>query len=232
MQNHSNQVEYVYAGFWIRFAAHAIDAAIVAIVLGIINSSLGSLMILFEDTPLGGAILFQYTMIDILDYILTVTYFVLMTYFQGATLGKKILNLKVVSVKENRKLKLFDVIYRETIGRYFSDLFLGIGYLTVAFTAEKEAIHDMLCGTRVIGVKKEHLVYPGIANLDERMAEHNDECASEMKTEFVPHMMEEPSKEGGFGIQDDITKQWNQILNKNNSVTTPQEEEQNIEEDS
>lgn len=206
-----------------------IDFVIVSIVLSVINAFLGSIMLLFEDTPLGGAILFQYTLTDIVDYILTVTYFILMTYFQGATLGKKVLRLKVVSIKGNGKLTALDVIYRETIGRYLSDIFLGIGYLTIAFTDEKKAIHDMLCGTRVIGVKKEHLVYRGIANLDECMAEHNDECASEMKTEFVPHMMEEPSKEGESGIQADITEQWNMILKKKEQATIPRNEKQNIE---
>ena len=225
MQNHSKQVEYVYAGFWIRFAAYMLDFVIVMIALGIINSFLGSLMMLVEDTPLGGAVLFQYTLTDIFEYILTAVYFVLMTYFHGATLGKKILKLKVVSVKEDGKLRFFDVIYRETIGRFLSDIFQGLGYLTVAFTDEKKGIHDMLCGTRVIAVKKERLVYQG--NVP---AEEGEEGSVVYNEETIlPYTKEESQEEEMSSIQADITEQWNRILNPQKEETTPQTEEQNIE---
>ena len=44
------------------------------------------------------------------------------------------------------------------IGRYFaamlSSLILCIGYLLIAFDAEKRALHDMICDTRVIKTRE------------------------------------------------------------------------------
>lgn len=238
MQNHSGKIEYVYAGFWIRFAAHMIDAVIVAITLGILNAFLGAFMILFKETPLGGEILFNFTLTDIIEYILTAAYFIIMTYFEGGTIGKKILKLKVVSVKEDGKLTLFDVIYRETVGRFLSDIFCGIGYLTVAFTEQKTAIHDMLCGTRVIYPKKMYQVYQEPINVEPVNTEavnaevENTEVEN-TEVDFVPRMVEEPEQEVRcVKTQEEIRAQWDRILNPQKEENIPQDEEQKKEGDS
>lgn len=67
--------------------------------------------------------LFSYTIKDIYLYLGGVLYYILLTYYTGTTLGKKLMNLRVVA-ETGEKLTLFNVIYRETIGRFLCS-FLG-----------------------------------------------------------------------------------------------------------
>lgn len=109
---------------------------------------------LFSDkNPLDATLLFQYSWKDGLLYAAGALYFVLCTYYAGATLGKKALNLRVVSA-DSKPLTFIDVLFRETIGRFLSSFVLGFGYLLAGITVEKKALHDMICDTRVIYAKK------------------------------------------------------------------------------
>lgn len=88
-----------------------------------------------------------------------VLYFIICLYCTQTTLGKYIFKLKVVR-KDGTKLSLFNVIYRETIGRFLSS-FLCVGYILIFIDKEKTALHDRLCDSRVIyacNVKKTVLI--------------------------------------------------------------------------
>lgn len=65
-----------------------------------------------------------------------------------ATLGKKILGLKVVDQNGNR------ISFGKATGRFLasilSGLILGVGYLMVAFNPKKQGLHDQIAGTLVI----------------------------------------------------------------------------------
>ncbi len=136
----------VCGGFFARTAAYLLDWLIVGIALLITSLSATAL---FSDFLDGKAILFRYTLADILRYLAARAYFVVLTYAGGQTLGKKAMNLKVVNADGTEKLSLINVIYRETIGRFLSSI-LKIGYLMVGPDEEKRALHDRLCDTRVI----------------------------------------------------------------------------------
>lgn len=204
MQNLKEEEVLQNAGFWIRFAAHMIDFVIVMIVLGVINAALSPARNLLEETPLGGEILFQFTLVDMIEYILTVVYFIIMTYFTGATLGKRIMKLKVISANDDEKLNIFTVIYRETIGRYLSDAFCGIGYLTVAFTKDKKAIHDMLCDTRVVEVRRKKAVYTSEKTESETIS----------GVDMIPKMVEEADASEKLTSDEYVKKQWEQIIER------------------
>ena len=217
MQNHSSEVvEYEFAGFWVRLAAYAIDMAIVTAGLLIVRLVFLGVNLLIAGTVLEGGILFHYTLKDIVLYLLQAVYFVVFTYHTGTTLGKKVLNLRVVCTDEEKRLNLLTVIYRETIGRFLSGFILCVGYLLVGIDKEKRGLHDILCDTRVIYAKKIKL-YPVYQKRKE--------------PEFVPHMVEESAHEEAeveekqVNVQEDVQAQWNRILN-------PQKEEQKIEGDS
>lgn len=151
--------EIVYAGFWVRLAAYTIDSFIVFAGLLIVRLFLLGMSSLTEGTPLGGNILFHYTLKDILLYGVQVFYFILCTYHAGTTPGKRVMNLRVVSAVEEEKLSFFNVLYRETVGRFLSGLVLCIGYILIGIDKEKRGLHDMLCDTRVIYGKRIK-VYP------------------------------------------------------------------------
>ena len=102
-----------------------------------------------------------------------------MTYFCGATLGKKALKIKVI--KQNReKLSLVDVIYRESIGRYLSGLIIFIGYIMIAVDSKKRGLHDILCDTFVIyNFDNELNINNVCGNLEVQQTEIKPELASE-----------------------------------------------------
>lgn len=102
----------------------------------------------------GTDILFHYSLKDIILYALKVLYFIGFTYLTGTTLGKKAMNLRVVSKNPEEKLTLFNVVYRETVGRFLCSLPVNIGYIVAGIDSEKRGFHDLLCDTRVVYQKK------------------------------------------------------------------------------
>lgn len=163
MQNSYSSETAVYAGFWVRLAAYTIDHAVLLVPLFIVRLMLSGVLSIFEGTFLTGKILFQYTLTDIILYLFQVLYFIACTYMTGTTLGKKLLNLRVISTNEDEKLSLTDVFYRETIGRFLCGLSMSIGYILVGLDSQKRGFHDMLSDTRVIYAKKIK-VYPVYQN--------------------------------------------------------------------
>lgn len=148
-----------YAGFWVRLAAYLIDSLIVGLMLLVVRLVMSGVMSALYGTVLGGNILFGYTLKDIVLYLGEVLYFILCTRYTGTTLGKRAMNLRVISVEESGELDLFTVVYRETVGRFLCGISICIGYLIIGLDREKRGFHDMLCDTRVVYGKKVK-VYP------------------------------------------------------------------------
>lgn len=144
MQNQLD--DKVYAGFFVRFVAFAIDSLIAALVVVTIKSPF-SLAASSGLDFLNANFLFHYSFLDVLDYIGVAAYFVLLTYFTHTTPGKAAMRLEVVTA--DKEWTLINVIYRETIGRFFSSL-LCAGYFAVLISQKKQGFHDMLCDTYVV----------------------------------------------------------------------------------
>lgn len=140
--------EHTPAGFFVRLAAYLLDLLIAGLMVGLIALPMGIARLSEVENPLFASILFRFSAYDILLYLAGVAYFVLMTYYTGTTLGKRAMNLRVVS-EDSTRLTFINVLYRETIGRFLSSL-LYIGYLMTGATQQKTALHDILCNTRVV----------------------------------------------------------------------------------
>ena len=152
-----------YAGFWIRFGANIIDGIIIGIPSGILMTIVnliwyGSMSSVQEDMldpnyePGGGEILafMGGTFITLfLAILISFLYYTLLhsSKWQG-TVGKKLLNIKVVDLNGNR------IGFGKAAGRYFATILSGvilyIGYIMAGFTEKKQALHDMIAGTLVI----------------------------------------------------------------------------------
>lgn len=139
----------VYAGFFVRLAAYLIDWLIVGVVLLIVRIPIWISALVHPDNLLVCDFIFQYSLADIILYVLTVAYFILLTYYTGATLGKRALHIRVISI-EDRPMTFFEVVYRETVGKFLSGIIIGIGFLMIGIDKEKRGIHDLLADTRVI----------------------------------------------------------------------------------
>ncbi len=157
--NRGTYADVTYAGFWVRLAAYLIDSVIVFFMLLVVRLILSGAISALSGTVLGGNILFDYTLKDIVLYLGQVLYFILCTRYTGTTPGKRALNLRVISVDESGELDLLNVVYRETVGRFLSGIFVCIGYLIIGVDREKRGFHDMLCDTRVVYGKRVK-VYP------------------------------------------------------------------------
>lgn len=179
--------EVTYAGFWVRLLAYLIDSAIVFAVLLIARLILSGVMGALEDTFLGGNILFQYTLKDIVLYVLEAAYFILFTYYTGTTLGKRLLNLRVVRADGQEKLSFLSVVYRETVGRFLSGVICALGYLLIVVDKEKRGLHDILSDTRVI--------YAKTVKVYEKTVQY---------TEPVPYASEKPMQESAQMPQENV----------------------------
>ena len=153
-----------YAGFWERFAAYLIDGIILGIPFGILVLVLISMfggigMILHRSqVPLdpNAAAAFVAPMMMVLFGGMFVFIIFQWLYFAGmesserqATLGKSVMSLRVANV-EGQPLS-----FGHATGRFFAKIVSGmvpfaIGYIMAAFTARKQALHDLIAGTLVL----------------------------------------------------------------------------------
>ncbi len=146
-----------YAGFFPRLAAYLVDVILVGIiqlVLIRVPVWIFQLTLLFSKAEVGSNfftkdIIFKWSMQDLTLVLILVFYFVLFTHFKGYTPGKYLFRLRVVD-REGNRLSFWNVVYRETVGRFLSQLVLNIGYIMVGFGKEKMGLHDYLCDSRVI----------------------------------------------------------------------------------
>ena len=155
----------IYAGFWPRFAAHILDNLIVSVpfvilwfiaiisIVGVGIFTQGSQQNGSYSGPpsaafIGTIIIAYITLIFGRIVAVWLYHAMLESGPHQSTWGKRVLGLKVTSYTGQR------ISFMHATGRYFSTLVtnmtMGIGYLMVAFTDRKQALHDMIAGTLVV----------------------------------------------------------------------------------
>ncbi len=121
-------------GFWRRFVAFLIDG----VVLFIVNQALASVAYGGDQAAASGA-----------AFIVDILYFVgLWTYWGGQTLGKKAVGIRVVKT-DGSAVNLVTAIIRY-VGYIISAVCLLIGFIWVAFDANKQGWHDKIASTYVV----------------------------------------------------------------------------------
>ena len=143
---------YEYAGFWIRVGAYSIDGVVLYLIVLVIERIV-SLLAGFFSGLVGVGEAVPAAAPAGLDVILDL--FVGMVYFTvfpaspwQATPGKRLRRIHLIVADGGR------ITVPRAIGRYLayllSGLALGLGFMLAGWTAEKRALHDMICGTRVV----------------------------------------------------------------------------------
>jgi uncharacterized RDD family membrane protein YckC len=151
-----------YAGFWLRFVAYIIDGVVSGLAFLIL------LIPLFILTGTGAALSKIGSGEDIDDFVAAFLSFGFLFGFFGiiflvswlyhalsessswqATLGKKMLNLKVTDMTGQ------PISFGRASGRFFGKIVTGmiplmIGYIIAGFTEKKQAIHDMIASCLVL----------------------------------------------------------------------------------
>lgn len=141
-----HESEYVYAGFWLRFWAYLIDLIVIASVNRIIIFPVVQLFDLNN-----GSVLFS--LAGFLTGLVFFAYFAVMTKITNQTLGKMVVGVKVVSIHGD-SLSWSTIIFREVIGRFISKALFGLVYIWVAFSPDKQGVHDYFADTWVVHTEK------------------------------------------------------------------------------
>jgi uncharacterized RDD family membrane protein YckC len=142
----SDIISIRYAGFWMRFWAYLLDLIVVgSIERLIINPIFRALEIPLIEFNM-------FAPISIASAIIFYLYFVLMTKYFNQTLGKMVVGIKVIDLK-NDKLSWGTILFREWIGRFISATVV-IGYIIVAFLPKKQGLHDLFTDTSVIHIER------------------------------------------------------------------------------
>lgn len=153
-----------YAGFWLRLASTFIDVFVLGFV-GVTVQFIFGFSRLFEAgllvqqteprQPLlaAGVLLIGLVGTSILVFMaIEIVYFAGLTAAYGATVGKMVLGLRVVTTN-GQKIGFGKAALREIIGKWISGLVFGLGYLWVAFDEKKQGWHDKIAGTYVVKIR-------------------------------------------------------------------------------
>jgi uncharacterized RDD family membrane protein YckC len=127
------------AGFWVRFDALLIDLVLLAAVtgtfLGIGSSSLSSWVKVSVDPR---------------ALLLLIAYF---SFFEGSasgqTVGKKLLNIRVVDLGNGQPIGFVRAAVRNVVAYFVSVIFL-LGYLWMLWDEEKQTWHDKVTSSVVV----------------------------------------------------------------------------------
>ncbi len=117
------------AGFWIRLGASALDAILVALVIGLLPS-----------------------MLEPNFALLYAAYCVVMWALKGTTIGGIVCGLKLVRL-DDRNLDWMTALVRG-LGGFLSLIPLGFGFVWVSFDAQRQSWHDKIAGTTLVIVPK------------------------------------------------------------------------------
>ncbi len=118
-----------YGGFWVRFLAATIDGFVLSVGVLLLDGFIPivSLLALF---------------------LIPALYEIIMEAQSGATLGKRVFGLRVVTADTLQPISVRRSIGRH-LGHYVSAFFL-LGYIMAGLNRRKRALHDYMAGTVVI----------------------------------------------------------------------------------
>ncbi len=138
-----------------RFIALCIDGFIIAVFTVAVMISLGHFaqlyeaMATFDEAVVAAAMAqFQSDAIPVNLVVSGIYNVVLMKIFNGQTLGKMALGMRVVK-KRGGRITLLDAVVRNVFGYAVSQIFM-LGYMWAAWDRERQAWHDKLAGTVVV----------------------------------------------------------------------------------
>ena len=130
-----------FAGFWIRVVAYVIDFIILAVVEGILDAIFHTSPNARPDTG--------YSIVQVLNLLISIAYFAGLWTLWGATLGQRIFKLRVVDANTLQPIGFGKALLR-WLGLVVSFLVCFIGVIWVAFDSRKQGWMDKIAGTLVL----------------------------------------------------------------------------------
>lgn len=159
--------EVTYAGFGIRFIASLLDTFFLALPLAVIIYIISggdwfdfatyqqNLQMAISGNPhaLDNQPRTSFLWESVFEISVLVVTVIFWEKFKGATPGKKVVNIKIVDADTLQDLSNKQAITR-SLGYIPSTLLLGLGFLMIIFTKNKQSLHDKLANTVVIHIKE------------------------------------------------------------------------------
>jgi len=150
--------EYIYAGFWRRYAAVFLDAVIALGIFLLALLAAGAIGIF--DSSLFFANYIVQAQLGYIDYsqnpLLWSTWFIFLFFYlvvtmslYGATPGKRFFGIAVISKNEHLRISIIRSFFRYIL--YFvSSILLFLPFLTQLFTRKRQTLYDLMVKTIVI----------------------------------------------------------------------------------
>jgi uncharacterized RDD family membrane protein YckC len=138
-----------FASFWIRLGAHIIDNVLTLLLLTVVALIFSMVIVAIYGAGAEEWALANSTAIGIVEFVPIIAYY---AYFSAgswqATPGKRICGIYVIRTNGERLDAPFGALRYLTY--FLSALPLGLGFLMPLWTKERKALHDIICGTRVV----------------------------------------------------------------------------------
>jgi uncharacterized RDD family membrane protein YckC len=135
--------EFEYTGFWLRVWASIVDTVLLMIVIVPVLTAIYGREQLAEGVSISGPanIIFSY----VLPAVVVIAFW----SSKHATPGKMLIGARIVDARTGAPPNLRQHIVRY-LGYFLSALFLGLGFIWIAFDKKKQGWHDKLAGTVVV----------------------------------------------------------------------------------
>ncbi len=121
-----------------RFVAYLVDVVVLTAAIFVVNMLL-SIVGLVNPTAQN----------NLVGLIVALLYVVVYQAKTGQTLGKKVMNIKVVT-EDGKTPDMVKFFLREVIGKALSSIILGIGYLMILWDSKRQGLHDKIAKTYVV----------------------------------------------------------------------------------
>jgi|GEM_PF-817569 len=140
----------------LRLLAHILDGlAVIAIFMTIVlvSCGIGAAGIQAGNAVNSESIAAAASLFGLGTFVFTlIAYVVLLLFFlvRGKTPGKAMCGIRVADKRNGNVPGIGRMLLRETLGKFVSGLFLGIGYFWAIFDRDGQAWHDKIAGTVVL----------------------------------------------------------------------------------
>jgi len=138
-----------FASFWIRLGAHIIDNVLTLLLLTVAALIFSIVIVAIHGDGAEEWARANANIIGVIEFVPIIAYY---AYFSAgpwqATPGKRICGIYVIRTNGARLDAPFGALRYLTY--FLSALPLGLGFLMPLWTKERKALHDIVCGTRVV----------------------------------------------------------------------------------
>jgi uncharacterized RDD family membrane protein YckC len=142
MQHTAGAHALEYAGFWRRFAAFFIDAIILGMIIRVLFP------FSFWNVRNAWYLIPIVAISNLVSTAITVAYSVIFWAWRGQTLGKMVMNIKVLRVDGSNITPGYALL--RYLGYVVCFLIVGLGFLWIPFDSRKQGIHDKIADTVVV----------------------------------------------------------------------------------